>query len=209
MSITAEATNIEVLIFLKKLKTKVGSIIMEAGIIDNVLGLLVFLTIQFIMHEASVKDDILLIAILTTFFLGILFQRLREFQFTQTVEQTALYVIIPFFFISLGLHFDFSVIILNPLLLILMISLGFIGKLGGTLLAKRFVSLKKSQLYLIGWAMNSRGAVDLVLAFIAFRNGFISHDIYSSLLLMVLLTTLIFPFVISFMISKQPKIMSC
>ena len=208
MGITAEATNMEVLISLKKLRTKVGSIIMEAGIIDDVLGVFVFFIIQFIMREASVKDDIFLIAILAAFFLGILFQRLREFQFTQTVEQIALYVIIPFFFISIGLHFDFSVMILNPLLLILIISLGILGKLGGTVLTIKFVSLKKSQLYLIGWAMNSRGAVDLVLAFMAFRSGFITHEIYSALLLMILITTLIFPFVISFMISKQPKIMS-
>jgi len=208
MSITAEASNIEVLLYLKKLKTKVGSIIVEAGLFDDVIGLIIFLVIQFVLHEASVKDDLMLIAIFAMFFLGVLFQKLKEFKMTEFLEQTAKYIVIPFFFISMGLHFNFEALLFNPLLLIFILSLGIIIKLLSTLLAKRFVSLKTCQLYLIGWAMNSRGEVELVLAFVAFRNSLIGIDVYSSLIMMALLSTLIFPVVVSYMIKKQPNIMT-
>jgi len=41
LSMTAEATNIEVLLFLKKFRTKIGTIITEAGLFDDVFGLVI------------------------------------------------------------------------------------------------------------------------------------------------------------------------
>jgi hypothetical protein len=56
--------------------------------------------------------------------------------------------------------------------------------------------------------MNSRGAVELVVALIAFRNNLIPIEFYSSLIMMALITTLIFPLVITIMIARQPRIMN-
>jgi len=56
--------------------------------------------------------------------------------------------------------------------------------------------------------MNSRGALELVLSLIAFRASLIPKSIYSSLVLMALITTGLFPFVITRIIKKNRKIMN-
>ncbi|MCB9359532.1 cation:proton antiporter [Candidatus Woesearchaeota archaeon] len=208
MSITAEATNIEVLLFLKKLHTKIGTLIIEAGLIDDIIGIFIFMVISYVAGESSFVDNLLLIVIFGAFIVGVIMQRFRDTKLVKFSEIIAKYAFIPFFFISLGIAFDFRSLAFNPIFIVFVIAVALIGKLVGTLLSKPFVDLKLTQLYLIGWAMNSRGSVGLVLSLVAFRNGLISHDIYSTLLIMIFATTLIFPIVVSVMLKKDPHILS-
>jgi len=73
----------------------------------------------------------------------------------------------------------------------------------GTLITYPFLDFTFRQLYLIGWAMNSRGAIEIALALIAFKEGLIPVDVYSSLIIMALVTTFTFPFIITRMIKKR------
>ncbi|MBW2981571.1 cation:proton antiporter [Candidatus Woesearchaeota archaeon] len=210
MSITAEATKARVLLGLSKLKTKIGSAMMAAGIIDDMLGLFLFILINYIFKEFYFKENLLIILSITAFFTGILIQKSlsRKHPKLKILEQSLLWLVIPFFFISMGIHFDLNSLILNPFLAIIVVLIAIIGKLIGTLLTKPFLKLKWKQLHLIGWGMNSRGAVELALALIAFRTNLIPTEIYSSLVVMALTTTLIFPFVIEVMIKRNPRIMN-
>jgi Kef-type K+ transport system membrane component KefB len=92
--------------------------------------------------------------------------------------------------------------------LLIIIGIAMAGKLAGTFLTKPFTKLNWKQLHLIGWGMNSRGAIELALALIAFRSALIPVELYSSLVIMALTTTLIFPFVITRMIKKEPGLMN-
>ncbi len=208
MSITAEATNVEILLNYKKLKTKLGSVIREAGIMDDFFGILVFLVLSVTIGESTIKDIVMIVSILGAFFLGLYTQKIRHYSGVKKVEHSLNHYLIPFFFISMGLNFRFDALWTNPLLVVFVVCISIIGKLGGTLLSKRFVGLKIEQLYLVGWAMNNRGAVELIIAFIAFSEGLIGLEMYSVLILMAFITTLIFPFIISIMLKIDPKIMS-
>jgi Kef-type K+ transport system membrane component KefB len=208
MSITAEATNAEVLLYLKRLRTKIGSLIIETGLLDDIFGIFVFLMVSFTMKLPLLKDQLLLISVLLAFFLGIVFQKIFNKYIIETIEQVALFAIVPFFFISMGLHFDMSALALNLSMVVFVTSIAIIGKLVGTLLSKKFVNLQIDQLYLVGWAMNSRGAMELAIALIAFRNALIPLEIYSSLVMMTIITTVLFPVIVSFMIKQKPRIMS-
>ena len=75
-------------------------------------------------------------------------------------------------------------------------------------MTKKFTKFNFKQLFLIGWAMNSRGAIELAFALLAFQQGILNNELYSSLVIMALVTTLIFPFVIINLIKKVPKIMN-
>jgi Kef-type K+ transport system membrane component KefB len=81
------------------------------------------------------------------------------------------------------------------------------GKIMGSLSAKLFTRLSLKQLYLVGWGMNSRGAVELAIAFLALQAGLVSVNVYSSLIIMALATTIIFPFIFRRMVKKDPEIM--
>lgn len=207
ISNTAEATNAEILLDLKKLKTKIGSVIMEAGLFDDVFGFFVFIMVTVVFHHNTIHDNLLLIAIITAFFMGIYTQEFRHYIHFHNLEKSFHYMLVPFFFISLGLMFDLESMMLNPSLFLIIFTVAMFGKIFGTLAAGPFLNFNFHQLHLIGWAMNSRGAVELALALIAFNSGMISSEIYSSLVMMALLTTVMFPFVVSKMIKINPKVM--
>lgn len=210
MAITAEATKARVLLELKKLDTRVGSLMMGAGIIDDVLGLSAFALVSYLFTgHATTKEFLHTVAAISAFFLGILVHKSigRETQLVAYFEKFMLFVLIPFFFIGMGIHFNFKSLVLNPWLLIVIISIAILGKIIGSFFAKPFTNLSWKQLYLIGWGMNSRGAVELAIAFLALRAGLFSVQIYSSLVIMALVTTIIFPFIIRRIVNKDPQIM--
>ena len=209
MSITAEATKARVLIDLGKLRTRLGAAMMGAGIIDDIIGIGLFMAIALVFGSFS-KESLVTFGVIGSFFLGILFNRkIRENVMEKNlVEKILLFGIVPFFFISMGIRFDFNSLVLNPLILVLVIFLGIFGKIGGVFLTKNYTKFTNKQLILVGWAMNSRGAIELALALIALNIGLINAELYSSIIVMGLVTTLIFPFIITHMIKKYKKIMN-
>jgi len=123
------------------------------------------------------------------------------------IKLIALGFVVPFFFANVGLKFDISTIFSSIPLVIVTVILAFVGKMLGTIMIKPFSSLNLKQLYYIGWAMNSRGAAELVIALIAFQYGLIPLEIYSALVAMSIITTLTFPPVLARGIKKTPKLM--
>ena len=209
MSITAEATTSRVLIELNKLKTRVGAAMTEAGIVDDIIGLSLFILVTYLLKVSYLKEDLLIAGAILSFFIGILFQKRfqRGNSILKNLEKGMLILVIPFFFVSMGLNFDIGSLFVNPYwIIVLVIAIG--GKLIGTLIIKPFTKFSWKKLYLVGWGMNSRGAVELAIALIAFRSGLIPTELYSSLVIMALFTTLLFPFIIIRMIKKDSRIMN-
>jgi len=115
--------------------------------------------------------------------------------------------IVPFFFANVGLNFNFSALTSNIPLLLATVAIALIGKIAGTIIVKPFSSLHLKQLYYVGWAMNSRGAAELVIALVAMRHGLIPPAIFSALVATSLITTLTFPPVLARGISRNPGLM--
>lgn len=267
LSVSSAGTTIAFLVETKKLNTKIGTIILGAGIIDDIFEIiflsvlivlvqhgtvssifvmpfkiLLFLIVVFtflklilpaiVNHMMKKPNQIHFIAfflvlcfiialtsyfldlgyILGAFFAGIIIQILikktaiREKIATQ-IRNFSFAIIIPFFFINLGLKLDLKAIEAYFWIFLIILAVAIIGKVGGALLAKPFTKLKWNQLHLIGWGMNSRGAVELVIADIARNNLGLPIEIYSVLILTAITTTFIFPFVLKYFVNKNPKIM--
>lgn len=209
MSITAEAAKAKLLLDLNKLKTKVGSALMGAGIIDDLIGILMFMGVTYSLNNSFARENLSLIGAVIMFILGVIIQTKygRDHKIINWLEKILFWVFIPFFFVSVGIHFQFSTLIFNPLFVLIVIIIAIIGKLLGSLMAKPFTSFSYKQIHLIGWAMNSRGAVEIALALIAFKNNLIPAEVYSTLVIMALVTTMIFPFVLIRDIKKYADIM--
>jgi len=209
MSISAEATRAKVLMELKKLKTRVGAALIGAGLIDDTIGLSLFILITYFIKSADTKEELLVVGSIISFFIGLVVQRIlsRENPIIKNTEKLFNWLIIPFFFVSIGIHFDFESLALNPLVLMAVLVISVLGKFGGVFILKPFMNFTWKQLYLTGWAMNSRGALEMAIALIAFRAELIPINLYSSLVVMAFLTTLMFPFVIVPVIRKDPQVM--
>ena len=131
----------------------------------------------------------------------------NEREMVSVVKLIALGFIVPFFFVNVGLSFDLNMLSSNLPMIAVTIGIAFFGKMIGTLIIKPVSSLSWKQLYYIGWAMNSRGAAELVIALIAMQYGLISLEIFSALVAMSIVTTLIFPPVLARGIKKNPGLM--
>lgn len=210
MSITAEATNARVLIELKKLKTKLGSLMMGAGIIDDILGISIFVIVSYFFTRSFLTSEVvLLIFAVIAFFAGIAVHKLvgREKHIIPYLEKFMMIFIIPFFFVAMGIHFNIETLTLNIWLLPLIVVIAVAGKILGSMIIKPLTKLSFKQLYLVGWGMNSRGAVELAIAFVALKIGILDTSLYTSLIIMALITTISFPFFIRRTVKKNPGIM--
>lgn len=98
----------------------------------------------------------------------------------------------PVFFAYLGLEFNIGAMkSFGFVIIVLAVSIGskiLAGWLGGTL-----IRLSQAQSLGIGIILNGRGVMELVIANIAYERGFIGQDLFSTLVLMGVVTTMITP----------------
>ena len=123
------------------------------------------------------------------------------------IKLIAMGFVVPFFFVNVGLTFDIDTFLVNIPLIVITVIIASIGKIVGTLIVKPASSLSWKQLYYVGWAMNSRGAAELVIALIAIQYGLIPPEIFSALVSMSLITTLILPPILARGIKNNPGLM--
>ena len=125
----------------------------------------------------------------------------------KVTELVALGFIVPFFFANVGINFEFDTLFSSIGLLVITVVIAFSGKILGCLAIKPFSRLTLKQLYYTGWAMNSRGAAELVIALAAKQLGLIPLEVFSALVAMSLITTLAFPPILARGIQKNPGLM--
>lgn len=98
----------------------------------------------------------------------------------------------PVFFAYLGLEFKVQIIdsfwFVAVVLAVSIATKILAGWLGG-----RLIGLSKTDAMGIGFILNGRGVMELVIASIAYERGFIGQDLFSVLVLMGVITTLITP----------------
>jgi Kef-type K+ transport system membrane component KefB len=152
-------------------------------------------------------------ALLGAFIAGIILQKSFVTEKNRKIESKDLRLfvfsfIIPFFFVNIGLHFDYHVFLHSLFLTGVIVVVAIIGKLLGTFLTKPFVKLSWKQLHLIGWGMNSRGVMELIMAHIALSAGLIPESLYSAIVFMAIFTTVLFPFIFRKILKHNPQIMN-
>lgn len=204
LSISAEGTTVEVLYELNKLDTKIWSILLEAGIIDDIIWILFFISIVVFLHIQNAQEIIIVIASIAAFFVWAILKR-YFWRFHKTIfniEKFANILIIPFFFINIGLQFDISLQWISYLFVLGILAISIWWKILWTLLAKKFVSLKSKELLLIGSGLNSRWAIWLAIAYVIYQIWLIPSNIYWILVIISLITTLLFPFIAKYFNNK-------
>jgi Kef-type K+ transport system membrane component KefB len=96
----------------------------------------------------------------------------------------------PIFFATLAFHIDTEALFLSPWLLIALLLSAIAGKVIGTGFTAFLTGVKRLESLAIGVAMNSRGAVELIIASIGLERGIIGTTVFSVLVLIAFATTL-------------------
>ncbi len=97
----------------------------------------------------------------------------------------------PVFFAALAFHLDFSALLDAPIFLSILTLLSIAGKVVGSGIPALMLRMPKLDALGVGLAMNSRGAVELIVASVGLEAGIIDAGIFSLLVTMAFLTTLV------------------
>ena len=109
-----------------------------------------------------------------------------------TTNNMAMGFLAPVFFAGIGLEFNFSSID-NIALLLAVIAVSYLSKIAGGFIGGTLAGLPKNVSLTLGVGLNARGIMELVIANIAYKNGLISTEVFSILVIMGVLTTLTTP----------------
>lgn len=115
--------------------------------------------------------------------------------------------LVPIFFVSIGLEANLRAIAgaLLPLLVVLFI-VAVLSKVIGAGLGARWAGLTNAESLRVGVGMISRGEVGLIVAGIGVQQGIISAEIFSMVVVLVLLTTLVTPLWLRRVFPKVPDV---
>jgi Kef-type K+ transport system membrane component KefB len=263
LSITAIAVSVDTLIDIGKIKTKMASIIVEAGMIDDIIGMVFFsallvyvgsssfytmyysaigilvffplailgglyavpkilkfgekmvsreslfgVTAILLLLYALSSESIGLGGFIGSFFAGIFVRHSvekRELERKELLEQfsaLALGLLTPLFFVWVGMKFVVGAVFSYFSVLCLMVAVAFVGKLAGGGLGAKLSGLKWREGLTVGIGMNGRGGVELVIAEVARRGGIISDQIFSVIVMVSLVATLLTPSLLRFAMKR-------
>ena len=107
-----------------------------------------------------------------------------------TLEQFIGFIFAPLFFASIGLRVDF-VAHFDLALVLTVLAIACVGMTFGGMIGSRWSGLPKRQSWAIGFALNARGAMEIVLALLALQYGVIGERLFVALVVMALVTSLI------------------
>lgn len=97
----------------------------------------------------------------------------------------------PIFFASLAFHLNFDALQTAGFFTLAITLVAVLSKIIGAGLAAKFSKLSRLDSLGIGLAMNSRGAVELIIALIGLEKGIIDEKLFSVLVFMAFATTII------------------
>lgn len=119
-----------------------------------------------------------------------------EKEVAHIVEDLGIFFI-PLFFILAGAGVNLNLIFSGNFLLIAILSLGaVVTKLVGCTIPARFFLKDKEKGLRVGYGMISRGEIGLVVSSIGLTYGLVSETIYTALIVVIFITTLITPFLL-------------
>lgn len=103
-------------------------------------------------------------------------------------------ILMPFFFVTLGLNLNFSISDKTVILIFTVLSLSaIIGKIGGSAVAAKLTGVSETirESLIFGNFMSCKGMIGIVVLNILFEAGIIEYRVFSALILMNILTILI------------------
>ncbi len=166
----------------------------------GVLGL----SLGLCLLAAAFTEYIHIHAILGAFIAGLVIGDsvyLRE-QAREIMHQFVTNFFAPLFFVSIGLkvnfieHFDLTIVTLILLL-------AFIGKVAGAWIGARLGGMSGNHALAVGFGLNARGAMEIILGSLAYEAGLINHAVFVALIVMALVTSISSAPLMRFFLNKR------
>ena len=150
------------------------------------------ITAVLILLAAACAEAIGIHAVFGAFLVGLAFSQNLEKRDNahEMVYQFVMYFFAPLYFVSIGLRANF-VESFNPVLVLVVLSIACIGKVLGVTFGLRVSKMSWKQSAVVGFALNARGAMEIILATVARDAGLIDDHLFVALIIMALVTSIL------------------
>lgn len=125
----------------------------------------------------------------------------------EVIYQFVTNIFAPLFFVSIGLRINL-ISNFDPVIVLFFIVLAFIGKIVGCTIGAYWGGLDKNDSLAVGFGMNSRGAIQIVLGVLALQNGLINEKVFVAMVIMSLVTSLSSAPLMSIFLRKSKRFLS-
>lgn len=170
-----------------------GSILiaMITALLSNLLGLGIFIGALF--------SGIVIRQILLT---GKHKKPWEEHVISKSIHTISFGFLVPIFFVVAGLKTDLNLILDNIGLSLVFLLIAFFGTIGGSVLGVILSNGSLKEGLIVGFGISSRGDVELVIATLALTSGLFNQEIFSAVVFMAFVTTLICPIMFRLLLNK-------
>jgi Kef-type K+ transport system membrane component KefB len=121
------------------------------------------------------------------------------------IHQFITNIFAPLFFVSIGFKVNF-ITNFDGLLTLLVIGIAIITKLVGSGLGAMWGGLKIKEAIAVGFGMNARGAMEIVLGLLALQAGLINEQLFVALVVMAVLTSIIAGPMLKYLLTGEMKV---
>lgn len=150
-------------------------------------------TAVLVLSAAAVAEAIGIHAFFGAFLVGVGLaqhhQTSQGHQAHETVYQFVVSFLTPIYFVSIGLKANFLTHFDLPLVT-LVLTVACVGKIVGAGLGARLGGMSTHEALAVGFGMNARGAIEIILATVALEYGVIDQRIFVALVIMALVTSM-------------------
>ncbi|MDD1749842.1 MAG: cation:proton antiporter, partial [Methanothrix sp.] len=112
-------------------------------------------------------------------------------------------ILAPIYFVSVGLKTNFAANF-DPAIVLLVLFVACIGKILGASLGAMAGGMTERKALAVGFGLNARGAMEIVLATVALDYGLIDGRIFVALVIMALATTMISGLALPWLMNTRP-----
>ena len=170
-------------------------------------ALLAFVLVVAFSYALAAEVIAHLAAITGSYMAGVLFAQTRfKEEINAKIHPLTYSLFVPIFFVSIGLQANARELGAELGFLVTIVLLAIITKIGGSFLGARFNGFDNIQSLRVGVGMVSRGEVGLIVAGVGLGRAIISQEMFSVMVIMVLVTTMITPLMLRYVFPRVEEV---
>ena len=170
---------------------KVAAAVSRLGVSEPLLALVVVVTFLYAVAAEAIGG---VAAITGAYMAGVLFaQTSFKERIGRGIHPLTYSLFVPVFFINIGLRADVKELFGRVPLTLIILTVAILGKVIGCGVCARLAGFRHQEALRVGVGMISRGEVGLIIASYGLTHGIVDGGIFSVMVLMVLVTTMITP----------------
>ena len=170
----------------------------------NIGSSVIIMSLIICLGMAYLADLVGLSSVVGAFFAGIAVgQTDVKTEIDFNIEAIGYAVFIPVFFASIGLSVTFNTLGKDLPFILVMTIMAILTKLLGGAWGAKMVGFSNTSSLMVGAGMVSRGEMALIIAQIGYQSKLLSEAYYTSMIVVIILTTLVAPFLLKYFVKKQ------